>query len=645
MDKRKLDISAFVSGNAKRLREEAAGAIPDSDVLEATYFVEQHLVGWIIGKSGGTLKAIEADFQVKVSLDQSTKDQGYSCVRIAGPGAAVLACSEHINESLARAVSGVGDSGSELMGPFLLDSPPMASVDGQEGSPEELRIEQRFVGWLLGKSGGVVREIESASGCKISLNQDTRVLGYSRAQMHGTASQRAHARQLILRSLQRVALDGKVDSWTNDYDYGVGAGGSAAQDAVQVQQEWVGWLLGRSGGVSREIEQETGAKITIDQSTKPLGYSTVYLSGERSAVDMAKARIRASLQKVGATPLSDGASRLGVARSLTGTPLGPSGVGRGPRSVQVQIEQRWIGWLLGRSGAVIKEIEVATGAKVSLNQDTKLQGFSIATITAERPHAVIAAQDAITQKIRQVSGNVHEAVGASAGSSAPRSGESSSSLDPALARAVEQLAAAAGKPHLAAELEGVLAKGGLKAPVVPVQPQVHTMEVEQKWIGWLLGSRGKTMRDIEYECGATVTVDQSTKELGYSVLNIEGTPDQISRTQARIQASLNMAAGGADVFSSGGMTRDAGDAKEIDVQVEQRYVGWLLGKSGSVLREIEGAALVKISIDQSTREHGFSTVRIRGGAAEVARAKSIVEEKLEQADKASGGLLKGSSAF
>eukprot|EP00928_Gymnodinium_smaydae_P017648 TRINITY_DN16751_c0_g1_i1.p1 TRINITY_DN16751_c0_g1~~TRINITY_DN16751_c0_g1_i1.p1 ORF type:complete len:361 (+),score=68.71 TRINITY_DN16751_c0_g1_i1:245-1327(+) len=360
---------------------------------------------------------------------------------------------------------------------------------------------------------------------------------------------------------------------------------------------------------------------------------------------MAKARIRASLQKVGATPLSDGASRLGVARSLTGTPLGPSGVGRGPRSVQVQIEQRWIGWLLGRSGAVIKEIEVATGAKVSLNQDTKLQGFSIATITAERPHAVIAAQDAITQKIRQVSGNVHEAVGASAGSSAPRSGESSSSLDPALARAVEQLAAAAGKPHLAAELEGVLAKGGLKAPVVPVQPQVHTMEVEQKWIGWLLGSRGKTMRDIEYECGATVTVDQSTKELGYSVLNIEGTPDQISRTQARIQASLNMAAGGADVFSSGGMTRDAGDAKEIDVQVEQRYVGWLLGKSGSVLREIEGAALVKISIDQSTREHGFSTVRIRGGAAEVARAKSIVEEKLEQADKASGGLLKGSSAF
>eukprot|EP00913_Durusdinium_trenchii_P022390 g21034.t1 len=69
---------------------------------EAEYYIEQRLVGWIIGKGGSTLREIEQAHDVKVVVDQSSKGSGFSKVLISGSKAKVLEAVEHINNSLSE---------------------------------------------------------------------------------------------------------------------------------------------------------------------------------------------------------------------------------------------------------------------------------------------------------------------------------------------------------------------------------------------------------------------------------------------------------------------------------------------------------------------------------------------------------------
>eukprot|EP00401_Gymnodinium_catenatum_P036649 CAMPEP_0117601696 /NCGR_PEP_ID=MMETSP0784-20121206/77177_1 /TAXON_ID=39447 /ORGANISM="" /LENGTH=755 /DNA_ID=CAMNT_0005404449 /DNA_START=50 /DNA_END=2318 /DNA_ORIENTATION=+ len=684
------------------------------DRTEVDYFIEQHLVGWIIGRGGATLREIEQSYSVSISVDQSTKELGYSRIRATGDATALQAACDHMNESLARAVAGPGDSSDpSATGPFLLESPPAPVVDSTlQGALEDMHIEQRLVGWLLGKGGAVIREIELSSGCKISINQETKHLGFSKVQVHGSVHQRQHARQLISESIERAdsfsaeaAEEVEVGALPIGASYastfGSSGGGVGAsrilEEGMMVEQKWVGWLIGRGGGVTREIEQETMAKIRIDQSTKHLGYSTIQIQGNRSEVEMAKSRIAASLQKVGAAPLSTGHGGGGGGGGGVG---GRASVG-GPGTQQVQIEQHLIGWLLGRGGGMIKEIEAASGARISLNQETKELGYSVATIKGD-PDAVSKAQEAIAETLSRVGGSAPTAAEAYNGGAVESSMKTSRSLpplvapqayngssgrnrdpsltnlDPALALAVESIANAVGQPHLARQLGGVLKQAGVTKPVnqsaaEPLRNPSHRpmhqsmqghghdapveLQLEQKWVGWLLGGKGKTVKAIEAESGAKISIDQSTKEYGYSVLKLSGSPDAIRLAQERIQASLALVIPGgsttpalipmgggaeasfADAFYVGqgdvprmsGDAVDAGEVSEGDMEVDQKLVGWLLGKSGVVLKEIEQQSGARVTIDQSTKELGYSIVRVRGGYHECAAARALIQDKITQA--------------
>eukprot|EP00927_Polykrikos_kofoidii_P012425 TRINITY_DN1534_c0_g2_i1.p1 TRINITY_DN1534_c0_g2~~TRINITY_DN1534_c0_g2_i1.p1 ORF type:complete len:816 (-),score=156.09 TRINITY_DN1534_c0_g2_i1:72-2519(-) len=809
-DKRPGDIA---DGNdAKRIRDGSmdggcggvilGGANPgvvSLPGLEAVYYLQQHLVGWAIGKGGATLREVEVAYGVKISTDQSTKDQGYSKMSICGEAMSVQAAAEHMNASLARAVVTSGSIEGRC-GPFLLDAPPPPSEDRMV---EDMRIEQHFVGWLLGKGGGVVREVEMTSGCKVSINQETRQHGYSRAIIHGTATQRLHAKVLIQESLERADARGggpqgcgsgftpsaftpsafTPSAFTPSAPERTGgvvhvpgcepvfvASGSetgggfraprpppgSSQDFVYIEQKFVGWLLGRGGGVSREIEQESGCRLRVDQTTKHLGYSSVLLQGDPTQIEVAKAGVAKCLARVGGAPLSPDQVKYGL-HSEGGDFLGgPTG------KVTLHIEQQWIGWLVGKGGAVIQEIEKSTGSRLSLNQDCKNLGYSTCVITGNA-HQAKAAQGMILEKIGRISGgsgvsipsgedgqlidiglanktalfsvddgnlgiqggpvnldfshtnnstsggtggdysfgggcgvglgdsglntggctsdfgntgvfsvnptgnsidNSYGAVGGTFGGGCAdgsfgmnvgglsndnlSSAASNAGVDAqSLALAVQKVSAAVGDPALTAQLHSLLGIGsaasvggcntadsgitlppkiGLTDQASP-EEQVVELQLEQQWVGWLLGSRGKTVREIEHETGCRIGVDQSTKDLGYSVLRLSGTSDAIQRGQARIEASLAVAVPS--------MMQDTGPEvahlPEEQMQVEQKKVGWILGKNGIVMKEIETKCGARISIDQSTKEMGYSTVKIRGGPTETQGARELIEEKLAQA--------------
>lgn len=641
MNKRMNGTSGQEPG-PKRSRGDASGSSEGRE-----FYLEQRLVGWIIGRGGGTLKEIEQANAVKITADQSSKDLGYSRLVIDGSDSNVLQAIDHINNSLSKATAG------DAVGPFLLDHPPFQ----MSNSYEEFQIKQRYIGWLLGRSGAVIRDIEQASGCKICINQDSKGLGYSIAQLHGSPEVRAQAKFQIEESIERAKASGD---------------NKPSEETMEIEQKWVGWLLGRGGGIVREIEKESGASITIDQATKGLGFSTVRLSGTATQVDQARERVVASLEKAGAAPLTGRktAAAARMAGSLVQTfPAVPSFKASAPKpsssvalpsstSTQIQVQQEWVGWLLGKSGGAIRDMEASTGAKIGINQDTKAQGFSTATLSGS-PAQIVQAYDMMDASLRKVTPNGKglsplPAVFRGAKSAPPlaapplRGKATSKGSDNDLSAAVVTLAttlvqnlgsgalsqalpalqvALGNKPELAAVLTSLAA-----APVAPSRSatnrgnggamQAVELQIEQKFVGWLLGSGGKTIREIEAETGAKISIDQSSKDMGYSTVQVSGVHAAVQFAQQRIQASLQL------INPS---TQEDHTPSAAELQVEQRYVGWLLGKSGIVLREIEMQSGAKVTIDQSMKDMGFSTVKVTGNTQQLTAAQQLIQDKIAQA--------------
>ncbi|CAK9072237.1 unnamed protein product [Durusdinium trenchii] len=508
---------------------------------------------------------------------------------------------------------------------------------------EELQVKQRYVGWLLGKAGAAIADIEKASGCQIFVNQETKGLGYSTVQFMGSPQQISDARQAIEQSIDRakVAREGRV-----------------AEESIEVEQRWVGWLLGKKGGLAKEIELETGAHILIDQSTSQLGYSTVVFSGTADQVDNARDRVNAHLEKAGAAPM---AAKMGAAvraQAVAAADFPPvAGGSRGSSiSTQVTVEQQWVGWLLGKAGAAVKDIEASTGAKIAVNQDTKAQGYSVVSLSGT-PLQVQAAYDTMTESLRRAGGALSElptatAAAAPLGSGRPGRGHAPKVLsiqgtigrEHGLIDAVWQLANSlvdhAGQDALwriFPSLQEVLVANPevveLLRSLVPLRSgerpqqtnQPAEIQIDQKMVGWLLGGRGKTVQQIEEESGAKIHVDQSTKEAGYSIVRVTGPASAVQMAERRIEASISIAARNetAKALESG---------ETADMEVEQRFVGWILGKSGTVLKQIQAQSGALVSIDQSTKELGYSQVRISGTFQQRLLARQLIEDKISEAD-------------
>lgn len=591
------------------------------DSPDVEYYLEQRLVGWIIGKGGSTLKEIEQAYDVKVSLDQSCKSSGYSKVQIAGAEAKIKEAVTHINSSLSSAGSGEGVSA-----PCLLEQLP----EGDNGK-EEVQVPQRYVGYLLGKGGACIQDIEKASGCQLFVNQGTKSLGYSTVQLLGLPEQIADARQAIELAVERAKA-------------------APREEKVEIQQRWVGYLLGKKGGLAKEIQQETGASVLIDQSTSTLGYSTVVLTGTSDQVDSARVRVNASLEKAGATPMEhkDTAVRAHVDGSAGGS--------RGSTiNTQVTVEQQWVGWLLGKNGAAMRDIEASTGAKISVNQDTKAQGYSTLQLGGT-PMQVQAAYDAMTESLRRAGGSLSElpiaalhsakSFGRPGAAGHGGHGGHGKARDAGLVDAIWRLASSLvdhsgqdalwrifpalqetlnGHPEVVESLMSLLTTRS-----VGIDRSQHTMDiqVEQKLVGWLVGGRGKTVQQIQDETGAKISIDQTTKDAGYSVVHVSGSMSAVQSAEKRIQSSIALVNREAQ---TGNFPQDT---ETTEMQVEQRLIGWILGKSGIVLKQIEAQSGSSVAIDQSTKELGFSKLRITGGFAQRVAARRLIEDKIVEANAA-----------
>jgi len=182
---------------------------------------------------------------------------------------------------------------------------------------------------------------------------------------------------------------------------------------MQMAPSIVGWVIGKGGQRIRDLMEESGARIWIDQdSMGPQEPRTVYVSGQRNSVDMAVRMIHGLISKAPTdTPnsrqtLTPGAAvdshhsqnsalnaslNLGKIPGLPGSNMG-SGDGSTPFQLkprekkrggehaskrELTCDPRFVPLLIGRRGWTIKNIQDSSGARVDIDQNVTPRKITI----------------------------------------------------------------------------------------------------------------------------------------------------------------------------------------------------------------------------------------------------------------------------
>lgn len=428
---------------------------------------------------------------------------------------------------------------------------------------------------------------------------------------------------------------------------------------IHIPQQYVGWLKGSQGRQIKDIQIRSGATVDIDQSTKDLGYSRAVITGQPAAVQAATDIINNELARV--------TDRDGF-NTIANLPLGES-IG------EVQIPQKYVGWLKGSGGGQIKDMEAKSGASVRIDQSTREAGYSVAQITGNE-QAVSICKGLIEAELHHVQERD---------------------------RIVE-----------------------LHKQTPSLQANQAEVRIPQQYVGWIKGAGGAQIKDIEGRTGAHITIDQTSQEIGYSRAMVYGDPDRVAMavniietelarvmgrdrvpggpsslahqpvqrsgvpnlTPASVEGAVGIVGALRDTLSAAissgqaqqnplgllstllsaaqqanssqsasaaatptstsalvpmgssaprAMPHDPSDTGEWDiVRIPSSCVGWLKGKRGAMIREIEGRSGAVVDVDQTTKDRGYSTAQIRGATHQKKVAFGLVVSEVMKAMDSSG---------
>ncbi|CAE7733830.1 Tdrkh [Symbiodinium sp. CCMP2592] len=192
---------------------------------------------------------------------------------------------------------------------------------------------------------------------------------------------------------------------------------------------------------------------------------------------------------------------------------------------------------------------------------------------------------------------------------------------------------------------------GRKAESVPtlsfLQPQVQQgqeaggsgavgweTQIEQPWsaVGFFIGKQGEYIKRIQAQTGATVVIDQETKDYGYSMIRIMDGPG-LREASEMVKYRLDQ------VKEAAVQRAPAGEYEELSVP--QGQVGAIIGRGGDTLRQIKAESGAIIVLSQETKGQGFSTVRFAGSQDAVLKAKDLVQQRLAEREWAAQGAYGG----
>mmetsp|Transcript_32173 Transcript_32173/g.63398 ORF Transcript_32173/g.63398 Transcript_32173/m.63398 type:complete len:758 (+) Transcript_32173:48-2321(+) len=539
---------------------------------------------------------------------------------------------------------------------------------GGVGDEDAVQIPNSCVGWLKGRQGGMIRDIEMRSGAQVEIDQTTKDLGFSTAKIRGTGDQRKVARGLVIAEVAKV-MDQSGTPLDSTFP--------GNKEEFRIDSQYVGWLKGPKGKVIQDLQMKSGTRIEVDQTQAQLGYATVKIFGTPEGTAQARALVAHELSKIG----PDAAAQIAItaAGDATGSSshasLDPGGtVPDLSLEDAVCIPNAYVGWLKGRQGGMVRDIEQRSGAQIDIDQSMKELGYSVARLHGSTEQKATARGLVIGEiaKVMDQSGEV---------------------LDASFPGTKEEF------------------------------------QVDSQYVGWLKGPKGKVIQELQVRSATRIEVDQTNPQLGYATVKIFGTLDGIQQAKTLIaaelskvspeaaaqispgalpsvpveqppqakplpplidtqdsnalalRAALSALVGGASNLQTQGLADLASllggaaaastapppvaaaaapqfvqpprqpvqmlDPSEVEsVRIPNSCVGWLKGRAGAMIREIESRSGAQIDIDQSTKElgYGYSLAHVRGGVAQrrtacglvIAEIAKVMDQSGEQMDDSFG---------
>ncbi|KAL7624488.1 hypothetical protein AAE478_006053 [Parahypoxylon ruwenzoriense] len=285
-----------------------AGDDDDSEMIE----IESSLVGLIIGRQGENLRRVESETACRVQFMSPSSEPGpYRQCKITGPRARRAEAKTAINRI-------IEDSGMGALARAGLDKPQHvrreATTPGQSALRDgedcmQIMVPDRTVGLIIGRGGETIRDLQERSGCHINIVGESKsVNGLRPVNLIGPHSAAAQAKELILeivdsdsRNVNQNATDNKSHPpKKNDHSRDNSqVSTDKINDSIYVPSEAVGMIIGKGGETIREMQNTTGCKINVSQSTGPGEVEReIGLVGSRDAITRAKRAIEDKVEAV-----------------------------------------------------------------------------------------------------------------------------------------------------------------------------------------------------------------------------------------------------------------------------------------------------------------------------------------------------------
>ncbi|KAJ8105701.1 hypothetical protein ONZ43_g7320 [Nemania bipapillata] len=286
--------------------------------------IESSLVGLIIGRQGENLRRVEAETACRVQFISPSGEPGpYRQCKISGPRARRAEAKAAINRIIedsgmgAIARAGLDSSHKSGRGPSASAASAAAAAAAAAG-PGTLRdgedcvqimVPDRTVGLIIGRGGETIRDLQERSGCHINIVGESKsVNGLRPVNLIGPHHAAAQAKELILEIVDSDTRNGnnpeankparppKNDNYNRDSAQG---GSDKINDSIYVPSEAVGMIIGKGGETIREMQNTTGCKINVSQSSGPGEVEReIGLVGSHDAISRAKRAIEDKVDAV-----------------------------------------------------------------------------------------------------------------------------------------------------------------------------------------------------------------------------------------------------------------------------------------------------------------------------------------------------------
>mmetsp|Transcript_4849 Transcript_4849/g.4923 ORF Transcript_4849/g.4923 Transcript_4849/m.4923 type:complete len:345 (-) Transcript_4849:89-1123(-) len=136
-------------------------------------------------------------------------------------------------------------------------------------------VSPSVVGWIIGRSGLRIKEIQSQTGCKMWLDQDVPDDQPRKIFFHGPTNSIEHAVQRVSELVQSAPILSNTK---------IAAGFNLTSIIFDCPPPLVGMVIGKKGWTIKKIQEVSGAQISINQSVREGLPRKVIVSGDVDAV-------------------------------------------------------------------------------------------------------------------------------------------------------------------------------------------------------------------------------------------------------------------------------------------------------------------------------------------------------------------------